>query len=465
MAFAADPVASLIDTAFIGRLGPVEIAAVGVAIAIFNQASKVTIFPLVSITTSFVAEEDTLNRNTKIEAEKTQDLKKDAKSGEAKEPLPDDEMLDNMEKVSDTNSGKNIENKDSVSEDDCKTITISSSTHTDSTKSVNPKQKKERRHFPSASTALIFGSCLLQAIFLIIGAKPLLHIMGVKSGSAMLNPARKYLTLRALGSPAVLLSLAMQGVFRGFKDTKTPLYATVIGDLTNIILDPYLSSSAAGVSVVLLLLTSFPRFLLLARVIAATICVTLAASRAARLGSTAMAAFQICLQVWLTSSLLADGLAVAGQAIIACAIADKDYQKATAAATRVLQMSFILGLGLAVVVGLGLHFGDIIFSKDLNVLHFIAIGIPFVAGTQPINAIAFVFDGVNFGASDFAYSSYSMASLSATVHSRNKQNNLSWICWNLVALTIFMGLRTFAGVLRMGTGTGPWRFLRGRLLP
>lgn len=35
----------------------------------------------------------------------------------------------------------------------------------------------------------------------------------------------------------------------------------------------------------------------------------------------------------------------------------------------------------------------------------------FVAGTQPINALAFVFDGVNFGASDFAYSAYSMVSL------------------------------------------------------
>lgn len=45
-------------------------------------------------------------------------------------------------------------------------------------------------------------------------------------GSPMLVPARKYLTLRALGSPAVAVSLAMQGVFRGFKDTKTPLYAT-----------------------------------------------------------------------------------------------------------------------------------------------------------------------------------------------------------------------------------------------
>lgn len=49
------------------------------------------------------------------------------------------------------------------------------------------------------------------------------------------------------------------------------------------------------------------------RVIAATFCVTLAASMAARLGPTPMAAFQVCLQVWLTTSLLADGLAVAGQ--------------------------------------------------------------------------------------------------------------------------------------------------------
>lgn len=42
----------------------------------------------------------------------------------------------------------------------------------------------------------------------------------------MLTPACEYLTLRALGAPAVLLSLAMQGVFRGIRDTETPLYAT-----------------------------------------------------------------------------------------------------------------------------------------------------------------------------------------------------------------------------------------------
>ncbi|KAL1290308.1 protein DETOXIFICATION 42-like isoform X2 [Arachis ipaensis] len=75
----------------------------------------------------------------------------------------------------------------------------------------------------------IAGDLVEEAIFLIFAAKPLLHFMGVNYN---------YLTLRSLGAPAVLLSLAMQGVFQGFKDTKTPLYATLAGDLTNIALDP-----------------------------------------------------------------------------------------------------------------------------------------------------------------------------------------------------------------------------------
>ena len=70
LAFAADPIASLIDTAYIGRLGAVELAALGVSIAIFNQASRITIFPVVSVTTSFVAEEDTMEKMKEDEANK-----------------------------------------------------------------------------------------------------------------------------------------------------------------------------------------------------------------------------------------------------------------------------------------------------------------------------------------------------------------------------------------------------------
>lgn len=35
--------------------------------------------------------------------------------------------------------------------------------------------------------------------------------------------AQQFLSLRALGAPAVVLYLTLQGVFRGFKDTKTPV--------------------------------------------------------------------------------------------------------------------------------------------------------------------------------------------------------------------------------------------------
>lgn len=56
-------------------------------------------------------------------------------------------------------------------------------------------------------------------------------------------PAQRFLSLRAFGAPAVVVSLALQGVFRGFKDTKTPVlclgkcFVLVILIDTNIFLD------------------------------------------------------------------------------------------------------------------------------------------------------------------------------------------------------------------------------------
>ncbi|XP_040865338.1 ferric reductase defective 3a isoform X1 [Glycine max] len=503
LAVAADPIASLIDTAFIGHLGPVELAAAGVSIALFNQASRITIFPLVSITTSFVAEESTI--------EKINTEKKLTDKTKSKEVMHDDHSLQDIEKgaskeknetptESSAVRGNTTCVPENVEMDDCNTSICKSTTETSSSsnKSVS-KAGRKKRHIASASTALLFGTILglLQATTLIFAAKPLLAAMGLKPDSPMLNPAIKYLRLRSLGAPAVLLSLAMQGIFRGFKDTTTPLYVILSGYALNVILDPVLifycklGIKGAAISHVLsqylmalalmVILTrkvdlvppsikdlQIFRFLkngglLLARVIAVTFCQTLAASLAARFGPIPMAAFQTCLQVWLTSSLLADGLAVAVQAILACSFAEKDYEKVLVAATRTLQMSFVLGVGLSFAVGVGLYFGAGIFSKSVLVVHLIRIGLPFVAATQPINSLAFVFDGVNYGASDFAYSAYSLVTVSlASVASLFLLSKSKGFVGIWIALTIYMSLRMFAGVWRMGTGTGPWRFLRGR---
>ncbi|KAF8730512.1 hypothetical protein HU200_016926 [Digitaria exilis] len=468
LALAADPLASLVDTAFIGRLGSVEIAAVGVSIAIFNQVSKVCIYPLVSVTTSFVAEEDAIISKV-IEENNSQDLEKashvDPEANNLHAPGPD--MAE------------------------C----VNSCIPTECTDLSNHGSKK--KYIPSVTSALIVGSILglLQAIFLVFSAKFVLSIMGVKSGSPMQGPAVRYLTIRSLGAPAVLLSLAMQGVFRGFKDTKTPLYATVVGDATNIILDPILmfvchmgvtGAAVAHVTsqylITLILMCrlvqqvdvippsikslKFGRFLgcgflLLARVVAVTFCVTLAASLAARQGPTIMAGFQICCQLWLATSLLADGLAVAGQAVLASAFAKNDNKKVVAATSRVLQLSIVLGMVLTVVLGLAMRFGAGIFTKDQPVIEVIHKGIPFVAGTQTINSLAFVFDGINFGASDYTYSAYSMvavASVSIPCLVYLSAHNGFIGIW--IALTIYMSLRTIASTWRMGAARGPWTSLR-----
>lgn len=56
----------------------------------------------------------------------------------------------------------------------------------------------------------------------------------------MRMPAEQFLTLRAFGAPPIVVALAAQGTFRGFKDTNTPLFAVGVGNLLNAILDPIL---------------------------------------------------------------------------------------------------------------------------------------------------------------------------------------------------------------------------------
>ncbi|XP_054812250.1 protein DETOXIFICATION 43-like [Prosopis cineraria] len=504
LAVAADPLASLIDTAFIGHLGAVELAAAGVSITLFNQASRITIYPLVSIATSFVAEEDTIKKITAA-TNKPPQADHDYNKKPTKEGVVDDEanVLNNInpdiekgcpgQLVNPSSVGKNSSsaNGDSftkASDDVC---------HNHKSKSKNQSNKKKRKQIASASTALIFGTILglIQASLLIFAAKPLLLLMGAEPDSAMLILAQKYLKLRALGSPAVLLALSMQGIFRGFKDTTTPLYVIVIGYAINVALDPLLifhfklglkgaamahviSQYLMALALLLILLRRVDllppsikdlqifRFLkngglLMLKVIAVTFCVTFAASLATRLGPISMAAFQTCLQVWITTSLLADGLAVAIQAVLACSFAEKDYVKIKAAAARVLQMTFVMGVGLSLVVGIGLYFGAGAFSTSSGVLQLVRIGLPFVAATQPINALAFVFDGVNYGASDFTYAATSLVLVSiVSVGIEYAMYKMKGFVGIWIGLSIYMALRMLAGVWRMGTGTGPWRFLR-----
>jgi hypothetical protein len=77
----------------------------------------------------------------------------------------------------------------------------------------------------AVSASIIVGAALgiVESLVLGLGASHILGLYGVNS--EMMAPASMYLALRAIGAPALVVSLAVSGAFRGFGDTKTPLYA------------------------------------------------------------------------------------------------------------------------------------------------------------------------------------------------------------------------------------------------
>ncbi|THF95854.1 hypothetical protein TEA_024505 [Camellia sinensis var. sinensis] len=158
---AIEPLGLLMEAAYIGRMGPLELASAGVSISIFNIISKVFNIPLLSVATSFVAE----------------DISKNASKGS----------------TSEINNSKLLDETD------------------------------ERTALPSVPTALLLalGIGLCEALAMYLGSGLFLNMMGISTASPMHIPVQQFLKLRAIGAPAVVLSLAIQGIFCGFKDTKT----------------------------------------------------------------------------------------------------------------------------------------------------------------------------------------------------------------------------------------------------
>ncbi|XP_008464231.1 protein DETOXIFICATION 44, chloroplastic isoform X1 [Cucumis melo] len=434
LALAADPIASLIDTAFVGHIGSTELAAVGVSASVFNLVSKLFNVPLLNITTSFVAEEQAL--------------------------INTDE--------------KNIVQTDIDDIEDT----------------------QEKKLLSSVSTSLALATCLgiAEAVMLSLGSGTLMDIMGIPVDSSMRAPAEQFLSLRAFGAPPIVIALAAQGTFRGFKDTKTPLYATAAGNFLNAILDPLLIffcgfgiGGAAIATVISEYLIAFillwrlngeisftlssidggriARYLqsgglLMARTLAVLVTLTLATSMAAREGPVPMAGYQISVQIWMAISLLTDALALAGQALLAGSFTLQDYKHSRQVIYRTLQIGLISGISLAIILFLGFGAFSGLFSADAEVLETARSGSLFVAGSQPVNALAFVVDGLYYGVSDFGYAAYSMV-LVGLVSSIfllvvTPTFGLPGV-WS--GLFLFMMLRLVAGIWRLGTKSGPWELV------
>lgn len=130
---------------------------------------------------------------------------------------------------------------------------------------------------------------------------------------------------------------------------------------------------------------------------------TLATAVATRIGTTAVAAHQVAAQLWLFLALLVDALAVSGQALVSKHLGAGDSDAARSVSNRLLQW----GLGIGLLLGgsfYALHPVLPSFFTDDPATVAAVLGVfPFVAVLQPVNGLVFVWDGLYMGAEAFAY--------------------------------------------------------------
>lgn len=333
------------------------------------------------------------------------------------------------------------------------------------------------------------GRAVIQALTLATGiglvatglleacAPLILRVMGATG--ALAEPALHYLRIRALAGPAVLIVLAGHGAFRGYQDTRTPLYVSLVLNAVNFALDPLLIfglgwglagaalatavaqwTGALGFLWLLLVrrraamgivleappLQALLPFLkvgwtLATRTLAITGTMALATAVAARVGVTAVAAHQVAAQFWAFLALVVDALAVAAQALVARFLGEERPAEARAVANRLLVMSLAAGAALGAGFWLLHPLLPALFTDDPNTAHLAGTVFPFVALMQPLNALVFVGDGIFMGLEDFGFLAKAMlASAAGAAAVLLAVVPLGWglvgVWWGLVVLIV-----------------------------
>lgn len=177
---------------------------------------------------------------------------------------------------------------------------------------------------------------------------------------------------------------------------------------------------------------------------------------ATQAGVQAGAAHQAIRQFWIFATLGLDALAITAQTLVGFFVGTKWI----AQARRVAFYSCGWGMGLGVLLGAGMWVGRqgiamLLVPHEAQAIFFL----PWLAAAlvQPVNALAFVTDGIHWGTGDFAYLrngvllATAMGSVCLWLIDTTSAKVLVWI-W--VATVVWIGVRAVWGVLRIWPGVG-----------
>lgn len=128
-----------------------------------------------------------------------------------------------------------------------------------------------------------------------------------------------------------------------------------------------------------------------------------ATSVAARYGAATVAAHQIAIQLFFFTALALDALAIAAQSLIGAALGAGDRSGAMRLARRIALIGVVCGIGFAVLIGAGAPVVPSWFTDDAQVRAQALLVWPWFAAIQPLAGVVFALDGVFIGAGDVRY--------------------------------------------------------------
>jgi len=254
----------------------------------------------------------------------------------------------------------------------------------------------------------------------------------------LLTLTQQYYDIRSIGYPFTLATYAIFGVLRGVQNTKWAMEISIIGGLVNLILDLLLVYGVEGIvrpmgvegaalaslsaQIVMLLLALFRLFKssginivisfkphpvlknfmimslnLFIRTIALNIVYFLGVQYSTGINESNAAAHTVAINIWLFSSFLIDGYSNAGNAISGKLIGAGDVSGLNALTKKLLKTNIIIASALGLIYAISYPVMGRFFSSDEGVLMLFNSIFWMVIICQPINAIAFTYDGIYKG--------------------------------------------------------------------
>ncbi|MCL3817089.1 MATE family efflux transporter [Aeromicrobium wangtongii] len=297
----------------------------------------------------------------------------------------------------------------------------------------------ERGAYGLAISSLWLAAGLGVGLGLLVAATSGSLSRALSSSPRVADLAQDYLVVSALAVPAMLLILAATGALRGVLDLRTPLIATIVANIVNVVLNLLfvyglgggVRGAAAGTVLAQWLAAGWltwvvvrrarpahaairPRigqilgaarqgFPLIVRTLTLRTTVVLAALVAAGLGNVQLAAHQVAATLVTLLAFGLDAIAIAGQTLTGRALGAGDAPGTRALTRRMMAWGLGTGLLAAVVLAGLAPWIPHLFTGDPAVRDALVPALLVVAAIQPLSGMVFVLDGVLIGAGDGVY--------------------------------------------------------------